>query len=237
MELPRMSDLRADLVPHHEWAIRRWFYANPIWYYHRRSAQHEICAGGRFYQLVDPELRELCQVLNDAGIRTTPSCAGHSYPRSRFEQIWQELSREAPLIRTTGLVVKDSENDRPYLFHQSDYELPWPGFDAFYREAGAHQDIGYLGLILPPRAHGLTPDLADSLRDDPRIEIRREAILDAPLKGDVVSIIVNTADPQPRRMAWGRVTDEARQLLARHGDWQGARLPSCHSEPSAARLS
>src|SRR5690242_14472195 len=111
MEDRAISDLSAGLLPHRQWAISRWFYANPIWYYHRRSSVHEIRLGGRFYQLIDPALRDVCRLLNDAGARTMPSCEGHSYPRERFEQIWEELRREEPLIRGHGLVVKDCEND------------------------------------------------------------------------------------------------------------------------------
>src|SRR5438105_3376368 len=111
-----ITGLRADLVPHRQWALSRWFYANPIWYYHRRSAAHELRAEGKFYQLVDPMLREVVRLLNDAGLRTTPSCQGHSYPKERFEQVWSELKREEPAIRDGGLVVKDCENEQEYLF-------------------------------------------------------------------------------------------------------------------------
>lgn len=154
-----ISGLRADLAPHHEWATRRWFYANPIWYYHRQCAAHEIRAGGRFYQLVDPALREVCRLLNDAGLRTTPSCQGHSYPRLRFEQIWAELTREAPAIRGDGLIVRDCENDEPYLFREADWEVPWRSFAAFYDEAAAHQTEGYLGIIVAPGMRHLAGEL------------------------------------------------------------------------------
>src|SRR6185312_8182997 len=141
-----ITSLSADLLPHRDWAVSRWFYANPIWYYHRRSAAHEIRPSGKFYQLVDPLLRDVCHLLNDAGLRTTPSCEGHSYPRERFERIWEELKREEPLIRGEGLTVKDSENDEAFLFRQGDYQIPWASFDDFYREASAHQNVGYLGI-------------------------------------------------------------------------------------------
>src|SRR5690242_19227618 len=89
-DMKTITGLSAAIVPHRMWAVSRWFYANPIWYYHRLSAAHEICAGGKFYQLVDEELRELCRLLNEAGVRTTPSCQGHTYPKQRFERIWEE---------------------------------------------------------------------------------------------------------------------------------------------------
>lgn len=209
-----ISGLSADLLPHREWAISRWFYANPIWYYHRRSADHEICPSGRFYQLVDPELREVCRLLNDAGARTTPSCQGHSYPRERFERIWEELQREAPLIRTEGLVVKDCENDEAYLFRQSDYHVPWRGFEDFYREAAAHQNVGYLGILVADDC----PELADRIEVSgyatPAARVRSDEPIGALLGGALFEVRVETTDPMTRAAEWRAFTKYISELLA-----------------------
>src|SRR5205823_11712163 len=101
------------------------------------SAAHETSTSQKFYELVDPELRDLCRLLHDAGIATTPSCQGHSYPRERFERIWDSLTTEEPQIRGEGLVVKDSENQRKYLFRDAGYNVPWQSFGHFYDEASA----------------------------------------------------------------------------------------------------
>lgn len=222
MELPLLTGLRADLVPHREWAISRWFYANPIWYYHRRSAVHEIRPTGKFYQLVDPDLRDVCRLLNDAGIRTTPSCQGHSYPKEHFERIWQEMQREEPLIRGQGLVVKDCENEQPSLFRESDYRMPWPSFDDFYREAGAHQNLGYLGLIVSKDC----PGLARRLRDDPytttAAKLRADEELGRLLGGTLFEVRVDATDPKARQAEWHAFTDYVRYLLlpARHSAFE-----------------
>jgi hypothetical protein len=209
-----MSGLRAGLVPLREWGIRRWFYANPLWYYHRPSAVHEIRAGGRFYQLVDPELRDVCRLLNDAGARTTPSCQGHSYPRERFERIWEELRREKPLIRGAGLAVKDCENDESYLFRQADYRVPWPSFDDFYREAAAHQSVGYLGIVVPDDR----PDLAGRLWSDryttPATRLRRDEPIGALLGGTLFEVRVESTDPMMRAAEWRAFTNYIADVLA-----------------------
>lgn len=44
--------------------------------------------------------------------------------RERFERIWTELNREAPQICDDGLVVRDCESDRPYLFRESGWHVP-----------------------------------------------------------------------------------------------------------------
>jgi hypothetical protein len=214
--LPSISALSAGLVAHHEWAARRWFYANPIWYYHRQSTEHEIRNARRFYELVDPALREVCQLLNGAGLRTTPSCQGHSHLRQRFEQIWSELNREALEIRGGGLVVRDCENDTPYLF------VPWPSFDTFYREAASHQNEGYLGIIVP----GSEQPLAERFQHDPyRTRWSKLALERDPppaLSGTLFGIRVKAVDESTRAREWQRFTRYIRALiesqsgLARH---------------------
>ena len=213
MELPTISHLQADLVPHRQWALRRWFYANPIWYYHRPSVAHEICPRGRFYELVDEDLREVCRLLYHAGLRTTPSCQGHFYPRDRFERIWEELKNEEPRVRGAGLVIKDSENQRPYLFRNESYRVPWQTFDVFYAEASAHQNVGYLGIIVPEQ--GLdTKGAAELLKYTSRAaSLQSEPDLQKLLGGAVISVTVNAVNPQDRSREWHRFTDHVRCVL------------------------
>jgi hypothetical protein len=211
--IPMISGLRADLVPSNRWAKRRWFYANPIWYYHRPSAAHELRLSGRFYQLVDPDLRDVCRILNDAGVHTTPSCQGHDYPRQRFEQIWQELQREAPAIRGEGLIVRDCENERPYLFRRADWEVPWPSFDALFSEAAARQCEGYLGIVVPPSQERIET----KLRHEPyrtrwsALEVDNEAGSD--LGGTLFGIHVKAPNEAERAHEWQQLTRYIEDIL------------------------
>lgn len=209
-----ITGLSADLLPHRDWAVSRWFYANPIWYYHRRSAAHEIRPSGKFYQLVDPLLRDVCHLLNDAGLRTTPSCEGHSYPRERFERIWEELKREEPLIRGEGLVVKDSENDEAFLFRQSDYQTHWPSFEDFYREASAHQNVGYLGILVPDDRPDLAERFSSSQYTTPATRLRLDDHIGALLGGTLFEVRVETTDTNVRAAEWQAFTRYVPQVLA-----------------------
>jgi len=208
-----ISALRADLVPHREWASRRWFYTDPIWYYHRRSADHEVRTGRRFYDLVDPELREVCQLLSRAGLRTTPSCQGHSYPRERFERIWTELNREARAIRGGGLVVRDCESDTPFLFRQPEWRVPWPSFDAFYREADAHQNEGYLGIVVPPDQPGLEVRFRCGPYRTRWSILAPERCPPAAVAGTLFGLRVNAIDESTRAREWECFTRYSRALL------------------------
>ena len=215
MELPRVEGLKAGLVPHREWAVSRWFYADPIWYYYRRSTSHEICPGGRFYQLVDPELREVCRLLHEAGIGTTPSCQGHSYPRERFERIWNELKREEDPIRGDGLVVKDSESQKEFVFREPTYRVPWGSFDEFYKAAGTHQNLGYLGLIVPTELGELAEWLAADGHCTDVTRVEEEPEVGRLLGGRLFGIHVNAEDPARRGDEWRAVTEYIRETLGR----------------------
>jgi hypothetical protein len=164
--------------------------------------------------LIDPDLRDVCRLLNDAGARTTPSCQGHSYPPERFERIWDELQREVPLIRGVGLEVKDCENDEAFLFRQPDYRIPWRSFEDFYREATAHQNVGYLGVLVPHDR----PDLAERFRrtgySTPATRLRPDDQLGPLLGGTLFEIRVDTPDPTTRAAEWRALTNYISRILA-----------------------
>jgi hypothetical protein len=158
-----LTRLSAALLPHQQWAGSQWFYANRLWFYHRPGAHRRIVANQRFFELIDPELRELCRLLHSAGFRTTPSCQGHSYPRQRFERVWEELKREEGEITGQGLMVRDCETDEESLFRDPAYRLPWGDFGRFYYEAAAHQEVGYLGIATPEDVREIYVQTCDPL--------------------------------------------------------------------------
>src|SRR5688572_10757104 len=132
---PLIRGLEAGFVPHRQWPLRKWYYANPLWFYHEAIAADEMIPSPKFYELVDPELRDLCRGLHAAGLHTTPSCQGHFYEKERFERIWAELEIERTKINGGGLEVKDSETQEAFVFQDSGFALPWNSFEAFYAEA------------------------------------------------------------------------------------------------------
>ena len=210
-----VTGLRADLVPHRQWGLCRWFYASDLWYYHRPGVAHEVRPDGKFYRLVDPDLRDLCRLLNEAGIRTTPSCQGHSYPRERFEHIWSELEKQQPLIRGDGLVVKDCENDLPYVFREMSYRIPWPSFDAFYDEAGAHQNLGYLGVLVPHHLPGIAQRLSDDHYTTRFTKLSADEDLSQIFGLPVFEVLVNAMDPQSRWAEWKAFTCYIHEIIRR----------------------
>jgi len=212
MDVPPISGLRADIVPHRDWPIRKWFYANPLWYYHRKGQDSDIVPNRKFFSLVDPDLRQVCHLLNTAGLQTTPSCQGHFYDRNRFENIWQTLTREKDLIRADGLIVKDSETDREYLFRDAEYSLPWKTFDDFFEQAADHQGTGYLGILIPPERRDLANRFRESYYTD-HARLCEDPGLGRILGGQMFQLVVHTSGPAERSEEWRKFTEHVRGLL------------------------
>jgi hypothetical protein len=215
-DLPPITGLRADIVPHSLWAISKWFYANPIWYYYRRGTDESKKTDRKFYELVDRELRELCKLLYDHGLHTTPSCQGHFYPKDRFKNIWRELTRESAAICGDGLVVKDSETDEHFLFREPDYRLAWRDFDEFYDDAGDHQGTGYLGILLPCDCEEVVERLRRLECDEPRLRMFFDEKNGRLLGGRLFSIIVLPRTDEERHDLWAGVTTRFGEILSEH---------------------
>lgn len=213
MNEPRITGLRADIVPHRRWAVSKWFYAHPLWYYHRPGTDEKIVPNRTFYELVDPELRGLVRVLHDADLHTTPSCQGHFYPRERFERIWAQLQGEADAIRNGGLVVKDSETQETYRFAEARYRVPWPDFQAFYAEANEHQGIGYIGALIRPDQADAGRRLAGIAPEGDRVEVAFDETLGRMLGGQLLTITTRPANEGELREMWRAVTQRAREAM------------------------
>jgi hypothetical protein len=212
MELERITGLSAGIVPHWEWPIRKWFYANPLWYYHRRGQDNEVIANRKFFSLVDPDLRAVCHLINSAGLMTTPSCQGHFYDRNRFENIWTVLKREEMLIGADGLIVKDSETDREALFADDAYLLPWADFEGFYAQAADHQGTGYLGILIPEQRRKMSERFRRRYRTE-AAELSEDRELGRQLGGDMFQVLVQTRGSAERSEEWRRFTEWVRDLL------------------------
>jgi hypothetical protein len=211
-----ITGLSAQVIPQREFPTRRWFYADPLWYYHG-SAGPRPPSGDVVFDLIDPELRDICRLLLDAGLRTTPSCQGHFYPRDHFERVWCELNREAAAIRKDGLCVRDSETDRPFLFRYPVYDLPWPDFETFWREAGAEQHKGYLGVLVPSDHEDVRNALANAPYAGRCGWMIEDAEAGQQLGAVLFSIFVAPVSPRDRAAEWAGVARYFERAVATMG--------------------
>ena len=201
-----ITDLEVGIVPHREWALRQWFYANTLWYYHRLAQSHQLNTNPRFYELVDPDLRPLCKMLHDQYIPTTPSCQGHFYPRQHFEDIWHELRLEAVRARDRGLAVRNAESGDACIFVNHEFQLPWDDFDSFFMQAGPHQNTGFIAFVLPQERAGLADQLRANPCPIPAAKIDEDAALSRRLGGPTFCVQVRTSSPREQSKIWNEVT-------------------------------
>lgn len=211
---PAIAGLQAGLIPLREFPLRKWFYVTPLWYYHAPSLQHHLNRDPNFYELVDPLLRDLCFLLQRAGLYTTPSCQGHFYVRGRFEKIWADLKRDEAAIREGGLIVKDSETDQAYLFQNPAYALPWESFEQFYHETDAHQNKGYVGIVIPPDRVELLETLQTCRFESPCARIAFDPQLTATLGQPLLGVHVEPPTRLQRDAAWQAITTYFRFVLS-----------------------
>lgn len=213
-EPPLVSGLEAGLVPLREFPLRKWYYATPLWYYHRPAQEHHLNVDPKFYELVDPGLRDLCALALQHGLATTPSCQGHFYGRDRFEAIWQELQEAAALVPREGLRVKDSETDEEFLFRDEGFVLSWPDFEEFHAQAAAHQSRGYIGLALSPQAESLALRLREDAYRTACACIAFDEELSRVLGQPIFGIEVNPRTTEERDYEWAAITRYLHALLS-----------------------
>jgi hypothetical protein len=213
-DLPIVRGLDAGMVSLREFPLRRWYYADPHWYYHAPALEHRLSDDAKFYELVDPPLRPLCRAARAAGLSTTPSCAGHFYMKERFARLWATLQRDADGIRGGGLAVCDSESGAPCVFQDPAYVLPWTDFDAFFAQVDALQRQGYLGLAVPPRRAACVNGLVDGSALPAGVEIGLDPELTSALGQPLIGIRVSPANLSERERLWAAVTRHVQAALA-----------------------
>jgi hypothetical protein len=206
MLVQRIAGLKSDLLPNDLLHTRRWYYATPLWYYHGPGPRPRLNTDRTFYTLVDHDLRALCMVLHRHGLRTTPSCQGHFYPRRHYERVFEALRREESLIHTTGLPIFDAETGAGLVFQDARYRLPWDDCESLHAEAGQLRGKGYLGIWVPPKQAALRARLRRDAFATPEAAITESPRQTGHAVESLFRITVDAASPEERRRAWDAVT-------------------------------
>lgn len=209
-----LTGLEAGIVPHRTWFWRQWFQGSGTRYYHRpRPVTAPFTPGADFYQRVDPLLRDICRYLHRRGLGTTPSCEGHFHGKRYFEEVWNELQQEAQAITRTGLVVKEAESGRSYLFRDAHYRLPWHDFEQFFGESIAHQGWGYLGILIPRQQGARHARLRAGISELDTAQCAFEAEATSPPDAWLLHILIQPRDPADAARRWRDVTRWLAQVV------------------------
>jgi hypothetical protein len=205
------TELETGLVPRRQFARRRWYHASNLWYYHRPAPLPRLELDQQFYELVDPDIRDLCRTLHERGIGTAPSCSGHFHKKAYFVAVWDELQREADQIRSDGLVVQDCETKANVLFHNPSHQVPWTTFADFREDLRDSQKGGYLGVIFRNDTEGIRDQFAhDDLFES---SAAYEAEEPDPEGNWILHTMVDAPTPDALTHQWNEVARHLHQLL------------------------
>lgn len=205
-----IAGLEASILPHDQFADRRWYRGGGSWHYHGPGQTITDRLSDWGYLQVDPDLREICRMLHRHGLATTPSCQGHFFPRSHFLEIWSVLLRESRTIRGGGLLVRDVVEPGPQLFRDEQYALPWQRANQFVDEVLPQQSTGYLGIAIPVQQN-TTLDRMLVACQGPGVQFRVPV-----LRGDgrfLLGLEVSGGSPAGQSAAWARVRQAIGSLL------------------------
>ena len=211
--LKEITQLSTGLLPQREWALNRWYYADPLRYYYKKGSSLFVTQDPRFYQHVDSCLKDLCQLLHALDIKTSPSCEGHFHPYEWFHDVWKKMNEESLLIKTDGLLVRDSETEEAFLFHDPQYKLPWTSSDEFFTASQEVQNIGYIGFLIPYWMSELSFDLKKLSADTLSYFFACDSELSHALKGHYFHLYVKSKSASETVYTWNLWTHKITRVL------------------------
>jgi hypothetical protein len=141
--------ITSELIDHAEFHTGIWLQSTnrPGWYYFSKRKNFNKITNSAFAETVDAPLREIITFLHSKKIKTTPSCAGHLYPRKKLSLLYKNIAEEGDLIRTKGLYLSDVQNQKMYRFYNPEYSIPWRK-DEFVEKMYHYQQKGIFGVRL-----------------------------------------------------------------------------------------
>jgi hypothetical protein len=208
----KVKRITAAFIPHEEFHTGAWLQSmrKPGWYYFMKKKTRNVITNEDFAGSVDAPLRELVTFLHEKGIRTTPSCAGHRFGKEDFGRIYDELEKDAAMIRGTGLALKDVETGQHYFLQRKKYTLPWTR-SYFTRKMLTYQSNGIIG-IRPGRFRRKKNELLQ-LRV-PGVKLR--------LKDGIVLIYVPGKKGENNDRKWKQVTNAVKETFGEKSQYRQA---------------
>lgn len=144
------SNISIDSVKFENMPSKSW-YASPhhsLWYYHSPVKNPIDINLNTLSQTLDPCMKTAVEMLNKKGYPTLPSCQGHYHSKERLDLAYDNLVKDAFIIRNSGLELKNVEDGSSFLFKNSKWNIPWSRKE-YYSVASGEGGIpeGYLGFL------------------------------------------------------------------------------------------
>lgn len=194
-----------DFIPHKNFHLGSWLIEkdNPSWYYfHPKRDLKNFNYSKNFYETLDKPLREVVKFLHQNNVDTTPSCAGHFYPKEIFRETYGSLKGNEKNIRGKGLILQNPETGEFFKYRNSDYVLPWDE-ETFVDRAMGHQTKGCLGL--KPQDNKLSKHLTSKPISGFKTYFDRD--------NNIVIFVTDSNSVEEKNDKWNNFTNQIMKLL------------------------
>jgi hypothetical protein len=197
-----------EVVPPEGMSNKSWFSptGHRLWYYHSPRILPSPPDPEHVESTLDPQLRNLYDVLTSRGCVTKPSCAGHHRSKQDARDIFSALSSDARKIRGNGLSLTDIETGKDFLHTDGGWSLPWKTSDDLHtclRGAGT----GYIGFSSPE-------EIVEPIFSSFKMLLSLLPALDFELKdGTDFDLQVAGRDQEENDETWSILADELDSLI------------------------
>jgi len=139
--------MKIDPIPVEKLRFYDWFYScdHKSWYYYKTRAKADFDPAN-LDNTLDKNIKKINKFLTKNGFQTMPSCEGHNRSDSFVENVYENLINDAKKIKTTGLWLRNCENDNLHFLFNPKWNIPFT-LDQLKEQIGSNSIIkGYIGF-------------------------------------------------------------------------------------------
>lgn len=196
--------MKIDPIPVGKLRFYDWFYScdHKDWYYYKPRKKADFDPANLDNNL-DKNIKKINKLLTDNNFKTMPSCEGHTRSENFVQKTYDNLINDAKKIRSTGLWLRNCENDNLYFLLDPNWKLPFTK-DQLKESIGENSIVrGYVGF--ETNDNKLIQFCIDILNDLGGIECR--------YKKGVLEIINSSPKDEERKDNWKAVYSILEELI------------------------
>lgn len=180
-----------------------WFHSEDhnTWYYYK-DRKKGTYNSAELSDTVDPNIDPIIKFLNGNGFKTLPSCEGHNRSKDFCDKAWKNLNNDLKKIRTTGLFLKNCENENRYFLYDPNWEIPF-SYSEFKKICSGEKEVtGYVAFYCSDKK--IFTRLSDSFSNS-EISLKHD--------GKAIEIFNKCLDDKKRADNWKEIYKVLRRIL------------------------
>ena len=196
--------MKIDPIPVEELRFYDWFYScdHKTWYYYKPRKKADFDPANLDNNL-DKNIKKINKLLTKNGFKTMPSCEGHKRSDNFIKDVYDNLINGAKKIRTTGLWLRNCENNNLHFLFDPKWELPFT-LEELKTEIVDNSIVkGYIGFVSNDKE--LINICIDILNNLGGIKCR--------YKKGVLEILNTSSDNKERKDNWKAVYNILNELI------------------------